>query len=253
MATITLLKDDGIFTYDDYLRGRAALRIKELNSDVPSQSIRRKSASTDILAVLVRRAWYDARIAAYEAVDAAPFSNLKEIRDDDFMGYNLSLMIDLLRGNAQTPALVSRIANEGITQNDFKVYSLVEKKGFWKDDSTVVPFEESQKIGGDPVAFLLHSNHYNALATAPTATTYTGTGDGTIAPSLRHGGAIAETITITATSATSFTVTGSTSGALGVLTVGTLFESPQITILIEAGGTPFVATDEFVVTSVAAF
>ena len=167
MATITLLKDDGIFTYDDYLRGRAALRIKELNDTNPSQNIRRKTADTDIQAVLVSRSWWDAREAAYAAVDAPTFAYAAEIRDDDYMGSNLALMIDLINGEAKVPGQVSRVIADGITGDAYKTYSLVEKKGFWVDDSTAIPFEESQKIGGEPVAYLIHYAQYQSLSATP--------------------------------------------------------------------------------------
>jgi flagellar hook protein FlgE len=58
---------------------------------------------------------------------------------------------------------------------------------------------------------------------------------------------VAQTITITATSATQFTVVGSVSGALGSATVGTPFTSGQINFTIAAGLTPFTAGDTITV------
>jgi hypothetical protein len=73
---------------------------------------------------------------------------------------------------------------------------------------------------------------------------FVGTGNGTIDA---HGGSagVAETITVTFTSATAFGVVGSISGSLGTGVVGTLFTSTKASLTITAGTTPFVATDAF--------
>src|SRR5262249_42300905 len=70
---------------------------------------------------------------------------------------------------------------------------------------------------------------------------YSGLGDGTI--SALDGGttSVAENITITATDATHFDVTGSVSGALGTATVGTPFSSNKISFTLTAGNTDFQA------------
>lgn len=251
MTTITLNKDDGIFIYEDYLKGRAALRIKELTADNPYQAIKRNS-NGDTEVYLVSDSWYTTRLAAFTAVDAPTFSSSAEKRPDDFMGYNLSLMIDLIYGRAQVTSRTQKMNNEGISAEAFKSYNLCESKAYWVDNSDEIILEPTTKQGGTSLAYLLHPAEYAALAATPVATTYTGTGDGTISSVLHPGFAVAETITVTATSATSFDVVGSVSGALGTLTVGTTFVSDQITIDITAGGTPFVATDEFVITSYAA-
>ena len=61
-----------------------------------------------------------------------------------------------------------------------------------------------------------------------------------------------ETWTLTATSATTFTVVGSVSGTLAVATVGTDYTtSPGMNFQINAGSTPFVAGDTFVFAVVA--
>ena len=249
MATITINKDDGIFVYEDYLKGRAALRIKELNSTTPSQSIRR-SSNGDVEAILVSEAWYTARTTAFAS--AATFATSDEVKDDDFMGWNLVTMIDLIRGRAQTKERISKINNQGITSGGFKVYDLIELKEYYVDNSSEIEFEPTTKVGGDSKAYLIHPSHFAALSATPVDTIYAGTGDGTLdVQALKPGGAVVETITVTATSATSFDVVGTVTGAIGTLTVGTLFESTQICLLITAGGTPFAATDVFTIDSVA--
>lgn len=76
---------------------------------------------------------------------------------------------------------------------------------------------------------------------------YAGTGTGDLVEYLGTAGSVAETFTITATSATNFTVVGSSSGALANATVGTPYSSAKIAFTINAGGTAFVAGDVFTI------
>jgi len=80
------------------------------------------------------------------------------------------------------------------------------------------------------------------------ALSYSGTGNGAIQELEGGPDAIAETVTITMTSATAFGVSGSVSGSLGTGTVGTRFSSSKVKFLITAGDTAFVNTDAFTVT-----
>lgn len=73
---------------------------------------------------------------------------------------------------------------------------------------------------------------------------FVGTGNGTIS-ALGGSAGVAETITVTFTSATAFGVVGSVSGSLGTGTVGSAFTSTKANLTITAGGTAFVATDAF--------
>lgn len=75
-----------------------------------------------------------------------------------------------------------------------------------------------------------------------------GTGDGGIMiTDIDQSTAVAEVWTLTATSATNFTVTGSVSGAKPAATVGTPYVD-DISFKITAGGTPFIAGDTFTLT-----
>ena len=73
---------------------------------------------------------------------------------------------------------------------------------------------------------------------------FVGVGNGTIS-ALGGSASVAETITVTFTSATAFGVVGSVSGSLGTGVVGTPFTSTKTNFTITAGGTAFVATDAF--------
>lgn len=79
-----------------------------------------------------------------------------------------------------------------------------------------------------------------------TIQSYTGTGNGSMVRYVGHANAPSETWTITATSATNFTVTGSISGAQAAATVGTPYNNGIIYFEIVAGGTAFVSGDEFI-------
>lgn len=76
--------------------------------------------------------------------------------------------------------------------------------------------------------------------------TYAGTGNGTLTGYRGGATALAQTFTITATSATNFTVVGSVSGSIGPATVGTPFAHTRVEFTLTAGGTAFVAGDVFI-------
>jgi flagellar hook protein FlgE len=72
-------------------------------------------------------------------------------------------------------------------------------------------------------------------------------GNGTVSALSAPASTVPQTITLTATSATTFSVVGSVSGALGTATVGTPFTSGQVNLTINAGATAFAANDTITV------
>jgi flagellar hook protein FlgE len=76
-------------------------------------------------------------------------------------------------------------------------------------------------------------------------------GNGTISGVSATAATVPQTITMTATSATQFSVVGSVSGALGTATVGTPFTSGQVNFTIAAGSTAFAANDTITVPTTA--
>jgi hypothetical protein len=78
---------------------------------------------------------------------------------------------------------------------------------------------------------------------------FVGTGNGTISGLIGGSASVAEVVTITFTDATHFNVVGSVSGAIASGVVGTPFVSTKINFTITAGGTAFVATDVFTVST----
>lgn len=75
-----------------------------------------------------------------------------------------------------------------------------------------------------------------------------GTGNGTVTGDSCAKGALAEVWTVTATSATAWTVTGATSGAKAGAVTGVPYNNGSIAFTINAGSTPFAATDAFTMT-----
>lgn len=72
---------------------------------------------------------------------------------------------------------------------------------------------------------------------------FTGVGNGDLVNYAGKAASVAETITCTATTSTTFSVSGSSSGALGTATVGTPFTSAVIDFTLTAGGTAYQAGD----------
>jgi hypothetical protein len=72
---------------------------------------------------------------------------------------------------------------------------------------------------------------------------YTGQGNGWVDDAIGTAASIYETITVTFSSATNFTVAGSISGGLGPGVVGTLFTSTVIRFTVTASTTPFTSGD----------
>lgn len=75
--------------------------------------------------------------------------------------------------------------------------------------------------------------------------TYLGTGNGSLTAYKGGSASVAETFTITATNATTFTVVGSVSGSLANATVGAAYTGTKVQFTIAAGGAAFVAGDKF--------
>ena len=250
MSTKVLLKSDGIYTYDDFKNGKASLRLIEFNSSLTAMPIRR-TPSGSVEMYLVSKAWMDARALAYAIAIAPTVSTQIDFMPDDYLSKNLSNMADLILGRAQTKELIRKVALEGLNLKNFKSYAIIGTKEFFVDDSDVVAKESSTKRHGNIKAYLIHKSHYAAMFATPTPGSFVGTGNGKGFVQLHNGAAVAETITLTATSATAFAVAGSVSGALGVATVGDLFDSPQFSVMLIAGSIPFAVADLFTLASYA--
>jgi hypothetical protein len=256
MATKTFLKDDGVFVYADYVGAKGVRRLAELTTANPYQKIRR-AAGQDVVAVLVSKAWYDTRVAAYTAVQAALEAVSVTETPDDYLSNNFSVLVDLLNGTNQVKSQAKRWADLGYSQDAFRAFSFVDTKKFTVDDGDTSSSVDGKSVGGNVKGYLLRPDHFDALEAAPTETTYSGVGDGTVAVTLKPGKAVAETITITCTVAAAnggtFSVTGSVSGSHSDVVVGNTLDTAGFSLVISDGATDFEVGDQFEVTSYAAF
>lgn len=104
-------------------------------------------------------------------------------------------------------------------------------------------------IADDYIDLLERLNTFLTAKGSAFGLAYSGTGDGTFTAYSGGTSSVAETFTITATSPTSFDVVGSVSGSIGPATVGTPFVHAKIEFTITAGGTAFVAGDQFTIST----
>jgi len=160
MTTITILKQQGLYVYDDYYRAKAILRIRELNDTNPVQKIYRSRTSIHAEAILVNPYWYNLKSPA------SPLPIEIETVSDDYLSVNLSSMVNILLGRPETTAQTRMIVDEGPSQTQFKVYALIQTKEFFHDGSTVVPYEDTPpvKTGGNILAYLISPDLYIAIA-----------------------------------------------------------------------------------------
>ena len=259
MATVTLLKhNDGIYTYSDYAGpAKASGTLAALAaSSVPYQAIRRRK-DTPVDAYLVQASWYQAKLASFSAVNASLFATNVVPKTDDFLGGNLSKMVNLILGQAEVPEQIKETIDQGFTAKAFLVYEITNTALVNLDPKALVQ-DSDISFGGSAKAYLIHPAHYNALSAAPQASGFAGTGDGSIAVFQYPGFAIAETLTATCTATAvgggTFAIVGSTGGAYGNATVGSTFSCPVLDLSIEAGSVDYALNDVFTITlSAAAF
>ena len=78
---------------------------------------------------------------------------------------------------------------------------------------------------------------------------FVGAGTGDLVNYTGTASSVAETFTLTATSATTFSVVGSVSGALAPVTVGAPYSNAKIALTISNGSTPFSVGDKFYIST----
>jgi len=81
------------------------------------------------------------------------------------------------------------------------------------------------------------------------ATPGANTGNGALTSLLPGTLAVPETITVTMTSSSAFTVNGTVSGMSANGTVGSSYDNGRVSFIINAGTTPFISGDEFTITA----
>lgn len=167
MPTVTILKHTGNYVYDDYTstsygstQGKAVYRIRELTDENPVQVISRKKTDPTVVAAMVKKDWYDTKIAA------TPVPVKVMTVADDFVSLNFSNMINIINGIPETTAQVKKIVAEGPDQTNYSAYAIIDAKEFYRDGSEIVPYEDTPdvKIGGHVLAYLLSAALYTAIA-----------------------------------------------------------------------------------------
>jgi hypothetical protein len=247
--TITLLKNDGRWVYSDYSGPeRAQLRLADLQTDLRHDIMRTYSTPLKpelVVAILLSADYYNSILQPWQVANApTPAMNLAVV-PDDYLGNNLSLMANYIQGKAQTPDQALQTANLGLSVNGYVGYEMIDTQ-IWEEVQ-----DNSALKGGKAKAYLVHPDWLNFVLTAViTSGSYVGVGNGTLSGVQSvPANAVAETITITALSASSFSVVGSVSGALPNAAVGVPYSSSVILFQINAGSVAFSAGDAFVITA----
>lgn len=261
MVDKVLLKNDGVFVADDY-QGlyKAAGRLRELAVD-GYQEIKRNAgnglgSAPAVEAVLMSAASYDAALASIASNEYPSISALDAVEFiDDDLGRNITQYMDLIQGKAQVASLQSKVNALGKSKDAFALFKFINSKTTLVDNSSAVSVDDSN-LGDKVLGYLMHPKMASYLNNVDdlTATAFVGTGDGTIAVTLKEG-SVAETITVTASGdgpGATFAVVGSVSGALGnVVSDGGAVDLGTVIIEITDGGIDFLTGDEFTITSVA--
>lgn len=252
--TITILKHSDTYVFADYLNGRAIRRCRELSDDKPVQLISRHKEDGAPVLVLMKPSEWDAYLAAYSALSAAVWSYRMVDRSDDFLGRNMTTIAWLLNHAPEVPAEMRKAIEEGTSNSAFEVCKILNTKQYYVQDFKGDPLGASK--GGDAVGYVVSYKMYQGMQETPVATTFSGTGNGKIAPELCPGLSVTEDITLTCTAAAAnggvFSVVGSVSGNLGNATVGIPFVSSKFKCLISDGTVDFAVGAAFVVKSRAA-
>lgn len=153
-----ILKHSGNYVYDDYLQNRAVLRVKELTDVNPVQTIIRSKTKSEPVAYLVKSDWYDAQSPS------SPLPIKLTSTTDDYLGFDLSKMVNIINGIAEVTSEMREIVNEGPAQDHFKAYAVMLTKEFYKDTSDIVSFDTALSVGGVAVAYLVNPVLYAAIA-----------------------------------------------------------------------------------------
>lgn len=261
MVDKIFLKNDGVFIADDYQSlERASGRLRELADD-GKQEIKRNAgnglgAAPEVEAVLMAAETYESALADIVTNSYPIISTSSQKQIDDDLGRHITLYMDLLQGRSQVLANQNRINLEGISNESFTNFE------FYNSDTTLVDNSgetilDDTNLGDILLGVLMNpeeATFYEGVGSM-TGTAYAGTGDGTLDKQELLRGSVVEDITITASNGgpgADFDVVGSVGGSYGTYTSGT---GPAVVgpvyIDISDGGTDFVATDEFTITSVA--
>ena len=144
-----LIKNSGIFIFEDYKGSRVTKHLSDLQID-KIHPLRRHKTS-EIYAYMVSEDWYQSAIVVPSAIfDSVSSSNL---------AVNFPMYVDIINGKAQTKDLEKRVIEEGPRFGDYKGYAIIDVLGFTSFDWTYLRNTKR----GTTVARLLSPAHYNAI------------------------------------------------------------------------------------------
>src|SRR6185369_11616805 len=164
MGSRTILKNDGIFVYEDYKGPKASLRLRE---DLPVdgvQAIRRTSNAADPVAYIVSANWFDTQITGFaQAGDNLPDFKV-HLESDDSLGLNLSSFINLVDDTPEVHAAQHKFNSESQSKDQYQVIGFYDTKEFLKGDILSAPLNNFSRVGGNVLGYLLPVALYTLLA-----------------------------------------------------------------------------------------
>jgi hypothetical protein len=131
MATLTLLKEKGIYSYYDFTIPRAALRLDELQSDNVMAIARTDNGP--VVAYLISAAWYTGQLALISSNQGTAPSVSITTRADDYLGGNVSTLVNLVNGTPEVASEQPWFNNAGTTYSAYKMFGFVRTAQFWED------------------------------------------------------------------------------------------------------------------------
>lgn len=150
-----ILKNDGIFIFEDFQLNRIAKRLREVQIDKVFP-IRRKDDG-DIKAYMVSETWYQSKILAGE-----PASIWEDVSDDK-MAVNILTYTNIINSKVEVASQQHRVNVEGPNGGEFKGYRVYNTNEFIIDTNFTLP-QDGIVVGGTILARYISPSHYALIA-----------------------------------------------------------------------------------------
>jgi hypothetical protein len=138
------------------------------------------------------------------------------------------------------PYFLSDISGNQFHGDARNEYGLLALNSFLGIGNLAYVVRANVNLDDTPISFISYGTP------APDTPTFVGVGNGTLSGIVAFSSQVQpQTITVSFTGGTNFSVTGSVSGQIGNGLVGSLFSSSVVSLMVTAGGTPFVNGDLF--------
>ena len=153
MPSKVILKNDGIFVYEDFTPEKISGRLRELLTDQVQPVRRTSQPPSNIVAYMISDAWYQAQVK--------PLEMWEEITDDYF-AHNFSTLVNIVNATPEVKAQQSKINEEGPSGGNFKGYIIINTKKYYVDENPGI-VEESVKKGEAILGRFVSKAHYEAF------------------------------------------------------------------------------------------